>query len=124
MTEQPAGSDLYHRALAFNGDPERGALMQKVWQGTPWMVDAYTGSRDTGRHHKIMTWCREQFGPEAWPLHGHPGEWHASSVTIHGWTWMGFATQAQLRLFRERLRRARCALTAPAPRPARHPGPA
>jgi len=102
MTEQPAGTDLYHRILAFDGLDSHRATMQEVWQGTPWMVDAYTGSHDTGRRIEMMAWCREQFGPEAWPLHGRPGTWHGGGVTIHGWTWMGFATEAQLRLFLER----------------------
>jgi hypothetical protein len=98
-----AGSDLYLRALAFNDDdPERKALMAKVWCGTPWMVDAYTGSHDSARRHELMEWCREQFGPEAWPIHGHAGQWHSGCATVDGWTWMGFATEDQMHRFVER----------------------
>ena len=98
-----AGTDLYRRALAFNDDdPERKALMDKVWRDTPWMVDAYTGSHYTDRRHDMMEWCREQFGPEAWPIHGKPGAWHSGGATVDGWTWMGFATEGQMRMFMER----------------------
>jgi hypothetical protein len=94
------GTDLYRRALSFNyDDPKRGALMEKVWCGTPWMVDAYTGAPDTDRRHELMQWCRDQFGPEAWPIHGHPGQWHSGGATVNGWTWMGFATEEQMRRF-------------------------
>ncbi len=98
-----AGTDLYRSALAFNDDdPERKALMAQVWRDTPWMVDAYTGSHDTDRRHDLMEWCREQFGPEAWPIHGHAGQWHSGGATVNGWTWMGFATEDQMRRFVER----------------------
>ena len=98
-----AGTDLYRSALAFNDDdPERQALMAQVWRDTPWMVDAYTGSHDTDRRHDLMEWCREQFGPEAWPIHGLPGQWHSGGATVDGWTWMGFATEARMRQFMER----------------------
>ena len=98
-----AGTDLYRSALEFNDDdPERKALMAKVWRDTPWMVDAYTGSHDTDRRHDLMEWCREQFGPEAWPIHGHPGQWHSGGATVDGWTWMGFATEEQMCAFIER----------------------
>lgn len=98
-----AGTDLYRSALAFNDDdPERKALMAQVWRGTPWMVDAYTGSHDTDRRHDLMEWCREQFGREAWPIHGHQGQWHSGSATVDGWTWMGFATEDQMRRFMAR----------------------
>jgi hypothetical protein len=37
-------TDLYHRTMDFDyGDGERCELMQRVWRGTPWMVDTYTG---------------------------------------------------------------------------------
>lgn len=98
-----SGTDLYRRALAFNDDdPESKDLTAKVWRDTPWMVDAYTGSHETARRHELMEWCREHFGPEAWPIHGHPGQWHSGAATVYGWTWMGFATEDQMRRFMER----------------------
>ena len=101
--ELGAGTDLYRRALAFNDDDaERKALMAQVWRDTPWMVDAYTGSHDDNRRLDLMQWCREQFGPEAWPIHGRPGQWHSGGATVHGWTWMGFATEEQMRRFVDR----------------------
>ena len=36
------GSALYGRVVAPSDDP----LMHKVWKGTPWMMDAYTGKVD------------------------------------------------------------------------------
>jgi len=90
------GSDLYQRQIA----PSEDELMHKVWDGTPWMVDAYTGSiSNTGRYREIMEWCQEHFGPEAWPIHGKPGDWHCGGVTIDGWTWMGFRTKGMMERF-------------------------
>ena len=106
MTEQtPTGSDLFHHMLAFNyGDRERAELMRKVWSYTPWMADIYTGgySNDQDRELEIREWCREKFGPEAWPIHEKPGTWQRGSATIDGWTWMGFATEDQMRQFMDR----------------------
>lgn len=93
-------TDLYHRVLTFDhGDEERNELVKRVWSGTPWMVDAYTDSINSERDRAIVEWCREQFGPEAWPIHGHPGSWHRGSATIHGWTWIGFDSEDNLRQF-------------------------
>ena len=96
------GVDLDEVKAELERQPERKELMAKVWRDTPWMVDAYTGSHDTDRRHDLMEWCREQFGPEAWPIHGHPGQWHSGGATVDGWTWMGFATEEQMRRFTER----------------------
>lgn len=97
------GSPLYQRTMSFaDEDSDRGLLMHKVWDGTPWMVDTYTGSiSNAGRYMDIMDWCREKFGDEAWPIHGKVGNWHCGGVTVHGWTWLGFATQEMLASFCE-----------------------
>jgi hypothetical protein len=101
MSEQ--GTELYRRTIAYDlGDPERNELMAQVWSGTPWMVDAYTGSHDDPRQYEIIAWCREMFGPEAWPIHGKPGQWHRGGATIDGWNWIGFATESQMQQFLER----------------------
>ena len=95
-------TDLYKRTIAFNhGNTERNDLMRKVWNGTPWLVDAHTGSPDDDRYREMREWCREQFGPECWPIHGKPGTWQTGSVTIYGWTWFGFATEDQMKQFLE-----------------------
>lgn len=97
-----AGSDLYRRVLAFDyGDDERADLMREVWSQTPWMVDAYSGPTADGRDFDMRAWCRARFGAEALPLHGRPGQWQRGGATIHGWTWFGFATEAQMREFVE-----------------------
>jgi len=98
------GSELYQRVITyFDKDEERDELSREVWSGTPWMVDAYTGKIENfGRYREIMDWCREQFGPEAWPIHGKPGSWHCGGATVMGWTWMGFATEDMMNQFIER----------------------
>lgn len=96
------GNELYQRTITFDyGDPERRSLVEKVWSGTPWMVNAYTGSCGDDRDCEMRDWCFEHFGNEAWPIHGKPGKWHRSGATINGWTWFGFATQEMMRRFEE-----------------------
>lgn len=67
------------------------------------MTDAYTGGMARGdeRYSEIMEWCRDHFGPEAWPIHDKPGEWHCGGATVYGWTWMGFATKEMMDNFAE-----------------------
>src|SRR5690606_32151703 len=87
------GSPLYQRQIATCDD----ALTHKAWDGTPWMVEAYTGSPSNHeRYRDIMEWCWSEFGPEASPIHGKPGNWHSGGMTVSGWTWMGFATQEMM----------------------------
>lgn len=95
---------LYERMVSYAyEDPDRGELMRRVWQPTPWMVDAFTGPiGNHNRYREMMEWCREQFGRESSPIHGHEGTWHSGGATIHGWTWMGFATPEQMDQFVER----------------------
>lgn len=93
------GSDLYQRQIADCDDE----LMHTVWDGTPWMVDHYVGGFYTdGRREEIMHWCTEEFGPEAWPIHGKAGNWHSGGAIIFGWQWMGFATEEMMQRFVER----------------------
>jgi hypothetical protein len=97
-------TDLHKQMVAFNyGDGERCALMEKVWRDTPWMVDVYSGgySNDRNREHAILTWCYKQFGDQSSPIHDRPGTWQRGSATINGWTWFGFATEAQMLAFVE-----------------------
>lgn len=95
-------TSLFERSMAFDyGDAKRSALMRTVWSDTPWMVDAYTGgySRDRDREDQILRWCYAEFGEMASPIHGRAGRWHRGSATINGWTWMGFATEAEMNRF-------------------------
>ena len=89
------GSALYDRFIRH----DRDELMHKVWDGTPWIVSAYTGGPMHTRWREIMDWCDEQFGPEAWPIHGHAGNWHTGGATVDGETWMGFATEEMMNRF-------------------------
>ena len=100
MADLPAGSPLFHRTMtAEDLDADRLAFMLQVWSGTPWMIDAPTGRVESDRFREIMEWCRDRFGPEAWPLHGRPGHWQRGGATINGETWLGFSTEAQMREF-------------------------
>lgn len=93
-------TDLYERTITFDYDDEdRRDLMEKVWSVTPWMIDLFTGNINSDRERAIREWCRENIGPEAWPIHGRIGDWQLGSATIHGWTWIGFATKGQMQSF-------------------------
>ena len=94
------GSPLFHRIVSFDyGDDERSALMLKVWSGTPWAVETWTGGIDNDQSREIMDWCRERWGDGALPIHGRPGRWYRGSATVHGWTFFGFETEAMMREF-------------------------
>ena len=94
------GNDLYHRTITYDYQNEgRRALMEEVWSGTPWMVNAYTGRVSDDRWREMMVWCQDQFGPEAHPIHGMPGTWKVGGATVFGWTWFGFDTPEKLDQF-------------------------
>lgn len=91
---------LHKRILAFDyGDQERTDLMIKVWAVTPFVVNVRTGSVNSETEREITEWCREKFGPDAWPIHGKPGKWQRGSATVHGETFMGFDTAETLAVF-------------------------
>lgn len=95
-------SDLFERTINFDyDDPERSELMRKVWSVTPHMIECYTGNIGGDREALYRAWLYENIGPQAYPIHEKPGEWQFGSVTIFGWTWLGFSTAAQLRQFKE-----------------------
>lgn len=94
-------SALYKSVSEWNEKNDlRGSLKlhHQVWDGTPWMCDAYVGrdSKDDRRDREMRIWCRDHFGPEAWPLHEKPGRWHFGGATVDGWTWVGFDTEAAM----------------------------
>lgn len=101
------GTDLYRRILTFDFlDEDRLALMRKVWSPTPWVVDAFVGSPMPGHEHfqrysEIRQWLAENLGEESWPIHGHDGRYHFGGSTVNGWTWIGFADEADMRRFVE-----------------------
>jgi hypothetical protein len=92
---------LHQRMLAFDqGDAERSELMRKVWAPTPWMVDAYTGNEPgQGRDREMLHWCHDEFGQMCSPIHQRDGRWQRGSATVYGWTWFGFAEEAELQRF-------------------------
>lgn len=102
MTE---GSPLYARTMTrAANDPDGGALMRQVWEGTPWIVDAYTGIHDDPRERLMLDWCHESFGDEALPFGRSPraGRWRRGNATVFGWTWFGFAAEADALSFMAR----------------------
>ncbi len=93
---------LYQRVIAFDyGDAERSQIMQEVWLPTPWMIEVYTGRSGEVRQYDIVRWCRETLGPESSPIHKIIGTWHRGGATVNGWTWFGFATEADMQRFQE-----------------------
>lgn len=96
-------TELFLETAAFAEDlGDNGDLMRKVWENTPWMIDVYTDSPNTDRWYDVMQWCQGEFGQERWPLHGIEGDWHTGGATIHGWTWIGFATEEMMNKFLEK----------------------
>jgi len=95
------GSELYERAMSrFEEGGKRDKLIHTVWDGTPWMVNAYTGSIDNfGRYREVMEWCKEHFGSEARPIQGKHGDWRCGGATVMGWTWLGFRTEEMMNKF-------------------------
>jgi len=94
------GTELYQRQIAsLKIENEQDALMYEIWSQFPWMIDVYTGSPGDSKYREIISWCKEQFGLDAWPIHGRPGDWYIGGATIHGWAWMGFRTKEMMEQF-------------------------
>ena len=69
-------TELFHKTMTFAAnDDDRGELMHKVWENTPWMVNVYTDGHNTDHWYDVMQWCQGEFGQERWPLHGIQGDW-------------------------------------------------
>jgi hypothetical protein len=95
-------TQLHKRMLAFDhGDKDENDIMEKVWAGTPWMLNVKTGSfsKGGGDQSRMAKWCRERFGDPLLPWVGRPGQWQFGNATVHGWTWLGFATEEQMQEF-------------------------
>ena len=95
-------TELYQRMIEQSPTCAGGAeLAHRVWDGTPWMVNIYTGSHPDPRDRDILEWCYEEFGEQANPFgpEPQPGRWRRGSATIHGWTWYGFASQEDMEKF-------------------------
>ena len=94
------GTKLYQHALNSADDNACSRQpMEKVWKGTPYMVDAFTSFTNSNRFKEIYRYCCEQFGDEASPIHNKSGNWHIDGTTVYGWTWIGFKTQEMLEQF-------------------------
>jgi hypothetical protein len=63
------------------------------------MVYAFTGNSSEDRMMMIRLWCKDKFGPELWPIHNGVGKWRFGSVTLYGWTFIGFEAEAMLEKF-------------------------
>lgn len=96
---------LYKYILERN-DGDETSLQVRVWAGTPWVIDVYVGdmidgARISDREHAIMEWCNDRFGREAYPFGETPraGRWKRGGATVLGWSWFGFSTEEDMRLF-------------------------
>lgn len=74
------------------------ALHHKQWDPTPWVIDVRLRDGDDLSGSDIRVWCFREFGPESWPIHDRPANW-LLGATVHGHTWMGFATDALMQRF-------------------------
>lgn len=96
-------TELHKQMLEFNyADLDRGDLMRDVWAPTPWMVNAFTDRTNSNREREIADWCYSRLGQQSSPIHKAEGRWHRGGATINGWTWMGFATEADMLAFVDR----------------------
>lgn len=94
------GTKIFQNVLSLSGaDYKHLGILKEVWQSTPWIVHAYTGSSDDDHYKEVKNWCLEQFGVEACPLRGLAGNWQTGNVTFMGWTWIGFSTEEQMNKF-------------------------
>lgn len=93
------GSDLYLRYVL--PDDSHDGINRKVYAGTPWITNAFTGSPGDARSYAMITWCRDRFGEEAFPFGREPraGRWHRGGATVYGWTWFGFSTAEEMAEF-------------------------
>ena len=99
-SQKTSGTELFYVTIAYDyGSIERNELMRSIWSVTPWMVEFFTDGVQSDRWREIRDWCFENFGPEASPIHGRPGNWQTGNATIHGWTWMGFSSKEMLDRF-------------------------
>ena len=95
-------TELHQRVMTYDYKNEKTTeLMRFVWQGFPWMVDAFTGSMMSDRDHEMREWLEKQLGQEASPTHGIEGRWQRGGATIYGWTWIGFVEEADMLAFQE-----------------------
>ncbi len=95
-------TDLHKRMIAHSrNDPDGGDLWQSVWAPTPWMVDAFVGRWEDGRERRMLEWCYDAFGDQSSPIHEITGRWKRGNATVHGWTWFGFSTEAEMNQFVE-----------------------
>ena len=93
MRNCAVGSDLYQSTASFfesRGDAE---WFVREWGGTPWMCWAYTYHKDRSA---MLKWCRDRFGPSAWPSSGDAGKWRPCTGPIDGWMKFGFASEAMM----------------------------
>ena len=92
-----SGSELYRKLILRDGSFD--GINERVWRGTPWILDAYT--KDAQQFDLMSRWCWDRYGPPAWPFSDNPrpGRWMSGGATVFGWTWWGFATEAEMHEF-------------------------
>lgn len=100
---EATGTELYQRQIV-RATGEHADMMRERWSRNSWMLDVFTGPCGEDRDMTIRRWLRDTMGDEAWPFDDDPraGRWLRGNVTLHGWTWIGFATEADMSAFLER----------------------
>lgn len=97
-------STCLYRDYILADDGPHGDLNRQVWAGTPWVVDVFTGRispPDNERDYAIRHWLHDKMGEPSRPFGDEPkyGRWWRGGATVHGWTWFGFATEADMQTF-------------------------
>lgn len=96
------GTPLHDRIMSNHHAVKNPELMRKVWGGHPWVIDVYTDSSPYSlRCRLIMEWCAQHLGEEAHVILdiNNAGRWMRGNATVHGWTWFGFTTEADMLAF-------------------------
>ena len=93
-------TELYDKIIKHGETSCAGSdLTHKLWDHTPWVIDVFFGGHNSESERSILDYCFCNFGPEAWPIHGKPGNWYRGGATVDGSGWIGFHTAAMMEQF-------------------------
>lgn len=94
------GSEIFQR-IGEHVQGEALETMLRYWRGNPEIAEVFTGPSSEDRSNDMRWWLNETMGPQAWPFGESPrqGRWLFGSATVHGWTWVGFADEADMLAF-------------------------
>lgn len=87
---------LYEEIIRTN-DAALRAVLQDLWLATPWVINVKSGKPDEESYRELWGWLSKTFGEPDPLINGRAGEWRLGRSTLSGYTWLGFATEKQLR---------------------------